>query len=102
MPEANIPDLAIAKLPGLSRSGKTTPQKLLRQLRQRITGTADYNVWITLLDEQQLDHYYQRLTTLDPALPLYGIPFAIKDNIDLAGAPVLHGESGLQATGTES
>ncbi|MGO2261815.1 hypothetical protein [Halomonas sp.] len=43
-------------------------------------------VWITRLSREQLEPYLQRLEGESPkTLPLYGIPFAIKDNIDLAG-----------------
>ena len=49
---------------------------------------APREVWIHRLDAATLAGYAERLEALDPAsLPLYGIPFVIKDNIDLAGAP---------------
>ncbi|MDJ0832309.1 MAG: allophanate hydrolase [Gammaproteobacteria bacterium] len=44
------------------------------------------HVWIERLTPAQLEPYLQALESRDPlSLPLYGIPFAIKDNIDLAG-----------------
>ena len=40
------------------------------------------------LSLDELRAHARRLEALDPAtLPLYGVPFAIKDNIDLVGAP---------------
>ncbi len=48
----------------------------------------DNPVWISRFDAAALYARAAELETLDPAaLPLYGVPFAIKDNIDLAGLP---------------
>ena len=70
------------------RSGRINPADLFAGLRERIRETMEYNAWITVLDEAQVAPYIQGL---DPnkidSLPLFGVPFAIKDNIDLAGVP---------------
>lgn len=80
-------DLAIAALQRDYRAG-LKPAELLAELRARIAAHEDHRAWITLLDDAQLAPYLARLEGQGPdTLPLYGIPFAIKDNIDLAGVP---------------
>lgn len=46
----------------------------------------DNNAWIALATEQQLNEQLETIAAQKPEdLPLYGIPFAVKDNIDVAG-----------------
>ncbi len=73
------------------RDGQS-PAELLHALRLELN--TDDNAWITRASETQLDAQLDALASaLESAagdlskLPLYGVPFAIKDNIDAAGWP---------------
>lgn len=71
------------------RNGDTTPRRLLLALRDKAAAlNPDYHLFIHLLSVEELEPYLAALDgrNLD-SLPLYGVPFAIKDNIDLAGIP---------------
>jgi len=79
--------LSLQSLRSRYQSGALTPQQMICDVLDRI-GKDEHHCWITRFDEEQLTKYTDALRGKDPAaLPLYGIPFAIKDNIDLAGVP---------------
>lgn len=81
-------DMSITALHAAYRDGGLTPAALIAQLRERIAANAAHHIWIHVLSEAELAPHLQRLEGQGPdMLPLYGIPFAIKDNIDLAGVP---------------
>lgn len=85
-------DLSIAGLHAAYADGRCTPRKLMAELRQRIGDTREHNAWIHLLDDAALEPWLAALDGRSPReLPLYGVPFAIKDNIDLAGVPTTAG-----------
>lgn len=69
-----------------------TPESLFIKLRAQALAQDEYNAWIYLLSEAQLKIYFDALK-LKPieSTPLWGIPFAIKDNIDLENVPTSAG-----------
>lgn len=70
------------------RAKRFTPVDVMDDVLRRIDAAPQRNVWITRLSRDQVMAYARALQSgsMD-GLPLYGIPFAIKDNIDLAGVP---------------
>lgn len=81
-------DLTIAGLRAHYERGDFTPRALLDLLRTRNVQFGDRNIWIYRLSEAELLPYLEALAKRSPAdAPLYGVPFAIKDNIDLARIP---------------
>jgi allophanate hydrolase len=64
------------------------PADVISEVYRRIGAASDLGAWITLVPREQALDQAHGLGGADPAsLPLYGVPFAIKDNIDLAGTP---------------
>jgi allophanate hydrolase len=69
----------------LYSTGKTTPADVIDAVYDRIAEGPLAPVWISLVPREHALEQARRLQ--DKTLPLYGVPFAVKDNIDLAGVP---------------
>lgn len=81
-------NLTISHLQQAYRDKQLTPRKLVEQIIERSADHAEHNIWIYQLSLAELEPYLEYLQTKSvDELPLYGVPFAIKDNIDLAGVP---------------
>src|SRR6202165_5271276 len=70
------------------RAGTVSPAQPIARSFARIRDHDDPAVFISLRDEKEAIAEAQALSTKDAAqLPLYGVPVAVKDNIDVAGLP---------------
>ena len=80
--------LQLSDLQQSYRGGTFTPAQVIDDILKRCAKFADHNIWITLLDRDRLHQYAHEVESRGmESQPLYGIPFAIKDNIDLAQIP---------------
>ncbi|MEU1755151.1 allophanate hydrolase [Micromonospora matsumotoense] len=77
----------VPELRSAYRSGETTPAQQAERVLAGLAGRDGGPVWISTVPADELRARAAALTRHgDPtALPLYGIPFAVKDNIDVAG-----------------
>jgi allophanate hydrolase len=81
--------LTIAELQDAYRTGRRLPEEVAAQVLAAIEASADPAIWITKIPADQFMARARALAADQEAhaLPLYGIPFAIKDNFDFAGLP---------------
>jgi allophanate hydrolase len=86
--ESLFQNLLISELREHYRAGRLTPTQLIEHLMRAADSAPSRNVWITRLSRDQVLGYLDalKLRRIEDQ-PLYGIPFVLKDNIDLAGVP---------------
>lgn len=81
-------DLRMGALRRAYQAGMTSPSDLVKHIHSRL-GDADQSaVWISTATEENLLARARELESLSERisdLPLYGIPFSVKDNIDVEG-----------------
>jgi allophanate hydrolase len=65
-----------------------SPAEVIRATFARIAAADDPGIFIHLVDEAEALKAAAALPAFDPTShPLWGLPFAVKDNIDVAGSP---------------
>ena len=88
MSKKEIPE--ILTIPGLRNgyeTGSFTPRDVVEAAIERSAALAEKHIFITPPSMEHIGPHLAELPPMDfKKYPLWGIPFAIKDNIDLAGA----------------
>ena len=78
----------VAAIVAAHRAATMTPAQTVARSYQRIRAYNDPAVFISLRDEKEALAEAEALAAKDAAaLPLYGVPVAVKDNIDAQGLP---------------
>jgi allophanate hydrolase len=74
--------------------GRLEPKELVRCIYSRIQARGNRPIWTSVLPIEEVLAYVDRALerrARGETLPLFGVPFAVKDNIDLAGLPTTAG-----------
>jgi allophanate hydrolase len=78
----------LAAIVAAHRAGRQSPAQTVARSFRRIRERNDPAIFISLRDEKDALAEAEALSAKDPStLPLYGVPVAVKDNIDVAGLP---------------
>lgn len=72
------------------KTGLVNVETYLTQLLENIRAD-EHNAWISVISDNTLRKYLDILNKTDKDLPLWGVPFAVKDNIDLIDLPTTAG-----------
>jgi allophanate hydrolase len=74
-----ISDLHAAYARGVS------PEQIIAQIYTRFRDVDDPCIFLSMTSEAEAQAAAAAIGPYDPAKPLWGVPFAVKDNIDVAG-----------------
>ena len=84
--------MTIADIKQGYREGRFTPRQLIDRIIENSKKYSEWNIWITPPDKMDIDRYLKELGNMDfDRKPLWGIPFAVKDNIDVDGVKTTAG-----------
>lgn len=87
------------------RRGEVSPSDVAEEVLRRIDARGADHVWVTRADPEVVRATARRLTERRDemaSLPLYGLPFGVKDNVDVQGLPTTCGCEGYDRRPTES
>ena len=90
-------EITVTKLARLQEdysAARYTPLDVIKEVNWRIEASDDDHVWILRLSKEKMARRAAELGGRKAAaakLPLYGVPFAVKDNIDVEGLPTTAG-----------
>src|SRR5687767_2947442 len=82
--------LDLVRLSAAYASGALTPSQVVRDVRTQVQATQGNPVWLDVVSSDALAaraSEVEHRRAQGEHLPLYGVPFAVKDNIDVAGLP---------------
>ncbi|MEH0688304.1 allophanate hydrolase [Vibrio cholerae] len=92
----------IGRLLEAYRNGDIEVETFLRSKLAQVRADQS-NAWVSVISDQQLGEYLAQLSGQEiDQLPLFGVPFAIKDNIDLQGLDTTAGCEAYRYQPTES
>ena len=96
-------DLGVHNLGAAYRAGRLTVRKVIDDVLNRIAAAGDDKVWISRVPDAALRAQAEELDRKGHEyLPLFGTPFAVKDNIDVAGLATTAACPGFSYEPTES
>jgi len=84
-------DLGVHKLAEAYQSGEARPLEVLEQVYANIESNGQFPVWIALNPFESALAALRVAESRVARGPLFGVPFAVKDNIDVAGLPTTAG-----------
>lgn len=82
-------DMRLPALRGALLNGKIALEDLVDEIYEKIEFYKDHHAWIYVSPKELILAKAKALESLENKndLPLFGIPYAVKDNIDVAGIP---------------
>lgn len=92
-PAIASPSFDIGSLHAGYRRGEFTPEDIVDEAYRRIAARGEDHVWLALVPREEALRRARELAREAPPrtgpdmLPLYGLPFSVKDNIHVAGLP---------------